>query len=107
MFVLALVHTFPFIVFHIWKGDMVHQWDTSVVYWTGVVALLAQANLTIMTLGPYEGAMVQKMSTFTRSNSHTLSPSLSQSKSKTGLFRHKICGLIDCAIKVVVFLCPR
>lgn len=32
MYVLALIHTFPFIVFHVWKGDMVKQWNTSVVY---------------------------------------------------------------------------
>ncbi|KAL7628445.1 hypothetical protein AAE478_002648 [Parahypoxylon ruwenzoriense] len=50
MFVLALVHTFPFIIFHIWKGDMVTVWNTSVVYWTGVVALLAQAYLQIFSL---------------------------------------------------------
>ncbi|KAI0095543.1 putative FRE ferric reductase-like transmembrane component [Hypoxylon sp. NC0597] len=50
MFVLALVHTFPFIVFHIWKGDMVTQWNTSVVYWTGVVALIAQAYLQFFSL---------------------------------------------------------
>jgi len=53
MFVLALVHTFPFIVFHIWKGDMVKQWNSSVVYWTGVVALIAQAWLTFASLGPF------------------------------------------------------
>ncbi|KAI2617660.1 putative FRE ferric reductase-like transmembrane component [Hypomontagnella submonticulosa] len=50
MFVLALVHTFPFIVFHIWKGDMVNVWNTSVVYWTGVVALIAQAYLQVFSL---------------------------------------------------------
>ncbi|KAL1958561.1 hypothetical protein VTO42DRAFT_4158 [Malbranchea cinnamomea] len=50
MFVLALVHTFPFIVHHIWKGDMELEWRTSVVYWTGVVALIFQAYLTIMSL---------------------------------------------------------
>ncbi|KAI0008482.1 putative FRE ferric reductase-like transmembrane component [Xylariaceae sp. FL0662B] len=50
MFALALVHTFPFIVFHIWKGDMVAQWNMSVVYWTGVVALIAQAYLQVFSL---------------------------------------------------------
>ncbi|KAI1086754.1 putative FRE ferric reductase-like transmembrane component [Rostrohypoxylon terebratum] len=50
MFALALVHTFPFIVFHIWKGDMVTQWNTSGVYWTGVVAILAQAYLQFFSL---------------------------------------------------------
>ncbi|KAF2166913.1 hypothetical protein M409DRAFT_54681 [Zasmidium cellare ATCC 36951] len=52
MFVLALIHTFPFIVFHVWKGDMVNQWNTSVVYWTGVVAVLAQAWLTFASFSP-------------------------------------------------------
>jgi hypothetical protein len=51
MFVLALIHTFPFIVFHIWKGDMMMQWKMSVVYWTGTVALIAQAYLNIMSIG--------------------------------------------------------
>jgi hypothetical protein len=50
MFVLALVHTFPFIVFHIWKGDMMTQWRTNVTYWTGVVAIIFQAYLTFMSL---------------------------------------------------------
>ncbi|KAI0110300.1 ferric reductase like transmembrane component-domain-containing protein [Daldinia grandis] len=50
MFVLALVHTFPFIVVHIWKGDMVTTWNTSVVYWTGVIALIAQAYLQVFSL---------------------------------------------------------
>lgn len=52
MFVLALLHTFPFIVFHIWSGDMVMTWNTSSYYWTGVVALLAQAYLTFASMGP-------------------------------------------------------
>lgn len=50
MFILALIHTFPFIVYHIWKGDMVKQWKTSVVYWTGIIAMLAQTYLTVMSL---------------------------------------------------------
>ncbi|KAK7527608.1 ferric-chelate reductase [Phyllosticta citriasiana] len=52
MFLLALIHTFPFIVYHIDKGDMVEEWNTSVVYWTGVVALLAQAYLTVFSIRP-------------------------------------------------------
>jgi ferric-chelate reductase len=50
MFILALVHTFPFIIYHIDKGDMVKQWNTSVTYWTGVAALIPQAYLTVMSL---------------------------------------------------------
>lgn len=50
MFVLALIHTFPFIIVHIDKGDMVKQWKTEVTYWTGVAALIPQAYLTFMSL---------------------------------------------------------
>ncbi|KAF7182083.1 hypothetical protein CNMCM7691_001471 [Aspergillus felis] len=50
MFVLALIHTFPFIIVHIDKGDMVKQWKTSLTYWTGVAALIPQAYLTVMSL---------------------------------------------------------
>ncbi|RDL41384.1 uncharacterized protein BP5553_01363 [Venustampulla echinocandica] len=50
MMFLGLIHTFPFIIFHVWKGDMMLQWRTSVVYWTGVVALIAQAHLTFMSI---------------------------------------------------------
>lgn len=49
MFVLALVHTFPFIVYHIDQGDMVDQWKTEVTYWTGVAAIIPQAYLTFMS----------------------------------------------------------
>jgi len=51
-FVTALVHTFPFIVYNIKTHQMVMQWDTNFDYWTGVVALLAQAWLTFASLGP-------------------------------------------------------
>jgi hypothetical protein len=50
MFVLALVHTFPFIIYDIGKGEMAKQWKTSVAYWTGVAALISQAYLTLMSL---------------------------------------------------------
>ena len=50
MFVLALVHTFPFIVFHVWKGDIVKQWYDGGVWVTGVVAIIAQAWLTFMSV---------------------------------------------------------
>jgi ferric-chelate reductase len=50
MFVLALIHTFPFIVFHIWKGDLVEQWSSGGVWVTGVVAIIAQAWLTFMSI---------------------------------------------------------
>ena len=52
MYALALVHTFPFIVYHRKQGDMGKQWGTSAYYWTGVIALLAQSWLSFMSLGP-------------------------------------------------------
>lgn len=47
-FILALMHTFPFIVWHIQNHDMVDQVSmmNTFEYWTGVVALLFQAWLT-------------------------------------------------------------
>ncbi|KAL3461020.1 ferric reductase like transmembrane component-domain-containing protein [Aspergillus heterothallicus] len=50
MYVLALVHTFPFIVFHIWKGDIVTEFKTGGVWVTGVIALLAQTWLTFLSI---------------------------------------------------------
>ncbi|KAL4889839.1 hypothetical protein BDV59DRAFT_185610 [Aspergillus ambiguus] len=50
MFVLALVHTFPFIVYNIGKGKMVEEWNSDVTYWTGVAALVPQAYLTLMSI---------------------------------------------------------
>jgi ferric-chelate reductase len=52
MYILALIHTFPYIIYHQRKGDMSQQWNTSVAYWTGVVALLAQTWLTFAALVP-------------------------------------------------------
>ena len=53
-FLLALMHTFPFIVWHIRNHDMVYQFNVSNTfeYWTGVVALLFQAWLTVASCGP-------------------------------------------------------
>ncbi|CAG8975373.1 hypothetical protein HYALB_00009514 [Hymenoscyphus albidus] len=46
-FVLALIHTFPFIVYHIRWHDMESHFASSLVfYWTGIVALIFQAWLT-------------------------------------------------------------
>ncbi|CAI7666076.1 unnamed protein product [Penicillium pancosmium] len=50
MFVLALIHTFPFIIVHVKKGDLVMTWKTGGVWVTGVVALIAQAWLTFMSV---------------------------------------------------------
>lgn len=51
-FVTALVHTFPFIVYNISTGTMKEQWNISVFYWTGVVALVAQGWLTFASFSP-------------------------------------------------------
>ncbi|RYN67303.1 hypothetical protein AA0117_g11645 [Alternaria alternata] len=47
-FLLALMHTFPFIVYHIRWHDMVMQVTmmNTLFYWTGIVALVFQAWLT-------------------------------------------------------------
>lgn len=46
-FVLALMHTFPFIVYHIRFGDMVMQLEMGLIfYWTGIMAIILQAWLT-------------------------------------------------------------
>lgn len=71
MLVLALIHTFPFIVYHIQIGDMVEMWNTRIYYWfvlpsrlasasldyeptnlsrSGVAALIPQAYLTVFSL---------------------------------------------------------
>lgn len=50
MLVLALVHTFPFIIFHQWKGDLMAEWSTGGLWLTGVIALIAQAWLTFMSI---------------------------------------------------------
>lgn len=50
MFVLALIHTFPFIVYNKREGEMVMEWKTDVVYWTGVGAIIPQAYLTFMSV---------------------------------------------------------
>jgi predicted ferric reductase len=51
-FVSALIHTFPFIIYNIQQGQMEKKWNTSVVYWTGVVAIVAQAWLTFASFAP-------------------------------------------------------
>lgn len=46
-FILALMHTFPFIVYHIRWHDMEEHFSSSLLfYWTGIVALVFQAWLT-------------------------------------------------------------
>ncbi|KKP02758.1 hypothetical protein THAR02_05147 [Trichoderma harzianum] len=46
-FVLTLMHTFPFIVYHIRFHDIDHHFSSNLVfYWTGIVALIFQAWLT-------------------------------------------------------------
>ncbi|KAJ9225469.1 hypothetical protein DTO169C6_2202 [Paecilomyces variotii] len=64
MFTLSLIHTFPFIVYHIHKGDMVHQWKTQVFYWTGVAAIIPQAWLTFMSIGPIRNRFYETFKAF-------------------------------------------
>ena len=51
-FVTALVHTFPFIVYHMKMGDMIMSWKTDAFYWTGVAALVPQGYLTFASFSP-------------------------------------------------------
>ncbi|CAK1363054.1 Ferric/cupric reductase transmembrane component 1 [Cercospora beticola] len=51
-FVLALIHTFPFIVFRAWRGDLSTQARTTIYYWTGIIALISQAWLTFASFSP-------------------------------------------------------
>jgi hypothetical protein len=51
-FVTALIHTFPFIVYNVQTGTMVSSWNTTVFYWTGVIALIVQAYLTFASISP-------------------------------------------------------
>ncbi|USW58882.1 Putative ferric reductase, NAD binding domain, ferric reductase transmembrane component-like protein [Septoria linicola] len=51
-FVLALIHTFPFIVFRTWRGDLNTQATTTIYYWTGIIALISQAWLTFASASP-------------------------------------------------------
>ncbi|CAK7221663.1 hypothetical protein SBRCBS47491_004605 [Sporothrix bragantina] len=51
MFVLALLHTFPFIVYGASvPGSLSENWNASAQWPTGVVALVAQAGLTFLSL---------------------------------------------------------
>ncbi|KAH7353271.1 ferric-chelate reductase, partial [Plectosphaerella cucumerina] len=52
MLVLALVHTFPFVVYNASQHGLQEQWRTSVFWWTGVILLLSQAWLTFASYGP-------------------------------------------------------
>ncbi|KAE8451687.1 hypothetical protein EG329_003144 [Mollisiaceae sp. DMI_Dod_QoI] len=46
-FILSLLHTFPFIVFHIRSHDMEHHFSSNILfYWTGIVAIIFQAWLS-------------------------------------------------------------
>lgn len=50
MFVLGLVHSFPFIVYHRWAGDLVYQWNNGGTWVTGVLMLVFEAWLTFASL---------------------------------------------------------
>lgn len=48
--VLALMHTFPFIVYHVRFHDMIMHFKMNLLfYWTGIVAVIFQAWLTFMS----------------------------------------------------------
>ncbi|KAH7419673.1 ferric reductase like transmembrane component-domain-containing protein [Cadophora sp. MPI-SDFR-AT-0126] len=49
-FILALLHTFPFIVYHVhWHDMQTHFSESLLFYWTGIVAIIFQAWLTFMS----------------------------------------------------------
>ncbi|PSS05228.1 ferric reductase NAD binding domain-domain-containing protein [Coniella lustricola] len=48
--VLALIHTFPFIVYNYREKMMTMQWATNFSYWTGVAAIVPQGYLTFMSV---------------------------------------------------------
>jgi predicted ferric reductase len=50
MFVLALIHTFPFVIFRTWKGDVYKEFTKGGIWLTGVIALIAQTWLTGMSI---------------------------------------------------------
>ncbi|KAF8642996.1 hypothetical protein AX16_009241 [Volvariella volvacea WC 439] len=52
IYLLALLHTFPFIVTYINQGTIATLWETRPYYWTGVAALIPQTWLTFMSWGP-------------------------------------------------------
>lgn len=61
-FILALLHTFPFIVYHIRWHDMEKHFASSLVfYWTGIVALLFQAWLTFASHSTIRLAEVKRL----------------------------------------------
>ncbi|ORY22229.1 FAD-binding domain-domain-containing protein, partial [Naematelia encephala] len=51
MYVLALIHTFPFIVVNIQTGMMVEYWHTDFYTWSGVVCLFPQTALVLLSIG--------------------------------------------------------
>lgn len=50
VFVLALLHTFPFIIYNQSQNMSAEMWATMSYYWTGVIALVAQAYMTFMSV---------------------------------------------------------
>ncbi|ORY91592.1 ferric reductase like transmembrane component-domain-containing protein [Leucosporidium creatinivorum] len=64
MFVLGLVHTFPFIVLAIGEGVMEMRWTMSRQYWTGVLCIIPQAVLMVLSLGPIRNRYYETFKTF-------------------------------------------
>lgn len=56
-FILSLLHTFPFIVYHVRFHNMMEQFQENLLfYWTGIVAIIVQAWLTFASFGPFRYA---------------------------------------------------
>lgn len=51
MYILALIHTFPFIVVDFKYGTMHSRWHGSYEYWSGVAALVPNTFLVTMSIG--------------------------------------------------------
>ncbi|KAJ7249940.1 hypothetical protein C8J57DRAFT_1521539 [Mycena rebaudengoi] len=55
MYIMSLVHTFPFIINDIRMGSMEASYATSPWYWTGVAALIPQTYLVSLSWGIFHG----------------------------------------------------
>ncbi|ORY91650.1 hypothetical protein BCR35DRAFT_298899 [Leucosporidium creatinivorum] len=64
MFVLSLLHTFPFIVIFIHEGVMESQWAMNKQLWTGVLCLVPQTVMMILSLGPIRNRYYEMFKTF-------------------------------------------
>ncbi|PVF95678.1 hypothetical protein CPB86DRAFT_738277 [Serendipita vermifera] len=56
MYILSLIHTFPFIINNIKQGTMMASFRTKPWYWTGIACLVPQTWLVFMSFGPIRNA---------------------------------------------------